>query len=147
MTLGFARLSAILFFRRIFCTGTWSTFDIITKVLIGIVSSWMVCFFFMTVFICGSNLAILWSFKNIETCLVFQVQKGVAVSSFILDFIILVLPLPKVCRCIHCARWFVDLCNRYGSYIQRLRERSPYLQCFLWHYRKLPSYPIVLNGC
>ena len=67
--LGFAKLSIIFFYRRIFNTGSNRAFNIVTKILIGVVTVWMLGFFFAFLFQCGTDIETGYSTFNRLCCL------------------------------------------------------------------------------
>ena len=99
MTLGLAKLGALFFFRRIFCTtGLRDTFDIISAASITVVAIWIVVFFVMTWNLCGHH-GITWDVQVGHSALCkldYPYFKASTISDFILEVLILTLPIPKV---------------------------------------------------
>ena len=97
LAMGFARMSAVFFFRRIFVSTKVDVWDFITKFMITIIALWTLGFCIATVLACGTNVPGVWAPTNTTVCALYPEGKALTMSSFILDFIVLVLPLPKVC--------------------------------------------------
>ena len=92
------KLSALFFYRRIFCINGrrgwfhWTTFTTIVAVIL-----WLVAFQFLTGFQCGTSLAPYWDGQYLKYCTIsFPFLYGLAISDFLLDVWILVLPIPMV---------------------------------------------------
>jgi hypothetical protein len=98
LTLGCAKLSALFFIRRIFCTtGTRDIFNVLTMVLIALVLCWTIVFVVMTFNLCGHH-GINWDVQpgNSAKCrLDFPYFEAVTISDFILDVLSIGLPIPK----------------------------------------------------
>ena len=101
LTLGCIKLGALFFYRRIFSTGYKSTaFDTALRISMAIVILWIVAMMIMNGVQCGSHISALWTI-DIENYLIYCVHvfpflNGFAISNFLLDLLILTLPLPKV---------------------------------------------------
>lgn len=92
LSFGTAKLSVILFYRRIF---RGQVFDIISKTMIAIVIAWMLSFFLAILFECGTNYWALWS--TLENLLAHCVDdtkifKAFSISDVITDVLILSMP-------------------------------------------------------
>ncbi len=100
-TLGGVKISALLFFRRIFCVLNRQTiFSILTRITITIVVLWTVTFLILTGLQCGTHFSALWSGALVQAqyCHIsYPFLLGLTVSDFILDVWIICLPLPQVC--------------------------------------------------
>lgn len=98
VTLGFTKMSAIFFYRRIFCVGHYSrSFHILSITSIVIVGCWLITFPFLAGFQCGTHFSALWNGTYAQYCyLSFPYLYGLAISDFLLDVWILVLPVPLV---------------------------------------------------
>lgn len=97
IALGFIKLSALFFYRRIFIG---KTFNILSWVLIGITSGWMVAFFFGLFFDCGKNISANWGSLNeiSEQCSFgFLPTIIYTILDAVLDLSILFFPIPWVC--------------------------------------------------
>lgn len=100
LSLGFIKATALLFYRRIFCVGRKrDLFDVSTMVLFVVVMLWTAVFFILDVFVCGTHVDAAWTgvksylkYCHIATAF----EEGVAISDFLLDLIILLVPIPKV---------------------------------------------------
>ena len=93
LSFGTAKLSVVLFYRRIF---RGQVFDIISKTMIAIVIAWMLSFFLAILFECGINYWALWS--TLENLLAHCVDdtkifKAFSISDVITDVLILSMPL------------------------------------------------------
>ncbi|KAI1645720.1 uncharacterized protein F4817DRAFT_342824 [Daldinia loculata] len=97
-TLACVKLSAVFFYRRIFSVGgKRSMFRIVTGVTIGVVILWLVVFRFLVGFQCGTHFSALWDGAYLQYCtLLFPFSFGLVVSDFLLDILILVLPIPSI---------------------------------------------------
>lgn len=116
------KLSFIFFYRRIFCTGNGKIFSAITIAMIVMIIAWAVSFNIALLFICNGHFAAMWtSIQDLNTHCgsLLDWQLGYAISDFITDVMVLVLPLPCVRwhflrLCI--AIWYPDRLSRYGSF-------------------------------
>ncbi|KAF4631663.1 hypothetical protein G7Y89_g6466 [Cudoniella acicularis] len=99
-TLAFTKMSALFFYRRVFCTGhNGHWFNIATIATIVIVACWLVTFEFLAGFECGTHFSALWDGTYEECCSIsFPYLYGLAISDFLLDVWILVLPIPVILR-------------------------------------------------
>ena len=73
--------------------------DIITKLSILAISLWTVVFVLLTIFCCGTKFAANWGPlpEQLPDCPgEFTIRYGLAISDFILDLFIFILPLPFV---------------------------------------------------
>lgn len=102
LTVGFAKLSFIFFYRRIFVVKRnqgifhWTTVAVAT-----IVSMWMTATFLTYIFDCGSHFTYIWASKDLQEtyCLKgLEDENAVAISDFLTDVIVFVLPIPMVLR-------------------------------------------------
>lgn len=97
--LTFVKLSFIFFYRRIFCVGHQTFFNTITYIAMAIIIAWAVCFFFVILFHCGKNFAAWWTSiadLNMYCKESLDMQDAWAISDFLTDLIVVVLPLPQV---------------------------------------------------
>lgn len=98
--LGFVKLSILFFYRRVFYTGKAGVFDLATKVSIATVTLWTIGFFLALLLTCGTNIPANWGdVAALQlTCgePLFTIEDGLGISDFILDLLILVLPILKV---------------------------------------------------
>ena len=92
------KISAIFFYRRIFCvSGNKTYFSIATLATAIIVFLWLVAFLLLTGFQCGSHFSAMWNGTYVEYCTVsFPFLYGLVISDFLLDVWILALPVPPV---------------------------------------------------
>lgn len=103
LSMGLTKISALFFFKRVFVTGhKWETFNFITKTSIGVIILWMIAFLIMSFFECGTHISAMWT-SNAKIAAKYcthnyPVLEGLAISDFLLDFWILILPIPKVRR-------------------------------------------------
>ncbi|KAI0006993.1 hypothetical protein F4779DRAFT_537908 [Xylariaceae sp. FL0662B] len=96
---GFVKCSVILFCRRIFVGHKGSVFDWASKTVVALVILWSVGFLFGLIFGCGKSVALHWApLQLIEAsgCDVSSPEEALAISDFILDVIIMILPLPTI---------------------------------------------------
>ncbi|KAH0593230.1 hypothetical protein MHUMG1_08952 [Metarhizium humberi] len=97
MTFGMTKLSAVFFYRRIFCFGPRrDVFDYVTVVFVLLVSAWTVTFIVVPLNLCGPLKSIEWDIHHAAQCDHYAYFKGISVSDFVLDVAVLVLPLPKI---------------------------------------------------
>ena len=97
--LGFIKLSILFFYRRIFCTNKKTVPDIVILGMIYITIGWTISYFFAHVFACRGNFSAFWSstIDLITKCVkIFIVLYSFTISDFIMDVIILLIPLPLV---------------------------------------------------
>ncbi|CAG8948805.1 hypothetical protein HYFRA_00001928 [Hymenoscyphus fraxineus] len=99
MTLGVAKISALFFYRRIFCSaGRLDFFNIATAFFIVVVAIWTVVFFVMTFRLCGRH-GVEWIAQpgNTAKCsLIYPYFAATTISDVVLDVLILGLPIPKI---------------------------------------------------
>ncbi|EME79970.1 uncharacterized protein MYCFIDRAFT_77774 [Pseudocercospora fijiensis CIRAD86] len=98
---GTVKLSALFFYRRLFCTRAKPThvLNYITWTMIAIVSAWIVTFCIMTFNICGKHNTIEWTVMKGATkeCkLNYPYFRAVSISDFVLDVIIITLAFPMI---------------------------------------------------
>ena len=93
------KLSAIMFYRRIFCSANRGWFHITTVIMAVIVLAWGLAFFFAFLFQCRLKFWANWSTAlNVLTyCDNTTIRSlAYALSDFITDLLVLLLPLPMV---------------------------------------------------
>lgn len=99
-TLACSKLSIVFFYRRMLVTRVHRGRDwmsIATWATIVVIVLWLFVFEFLTGFECGTHLAALWDGSYNEFCVLsFATLYGLAISDFLLDLWILVLPIPKI---------------------------------------------------
>lgn len=96
---GFIKLSIIAFYRRIFVTHKWGTFDILSIVLGVVTLLWTISFFLIDILACGTHITANWGplDQQLEYCPDgYTSEYGFAISDVIIDFLILVMPIPSV---------------------------------------------------
>ncbi|KAM3084557.1 hypothetical protein ACMFMG_001340 [Clarireedia jacksonii] len=99
--IGCIKLSFVFFYRRIFVVSSKrNAFSIATIVVIVIVSLWTVSFVFAHIFECGTRFWALWNFKNTRLYCdkTLKMENGLAISDFITDVIVFMMPVPMVMR-------------------------------------------------
>ncbi|KAI1292914.1 hypothetical protein F5Y03DRAFT_388129 [Xylaria venustula] len=98
--LAFVKLSALFFYRRIFCSGgKRPIFDPLTWATIIVVILWLFVFQFLTGFQCGTHFSALWDGTYVNYCtLSFPVLYGLVISDFLLDVWILIIPIPAILK-------------------------------------------------
>ena len=95
--LGAIKLSFVFFFRRIFVVGKSSNFALLTASMIGIISIWIIAFFLAFLFACGRHLSAWWSPSFQTECIhSLAFEYGFALSDFLMDVIIMAMPVPMV---------------------------------------------------
>lgn len=96
---GFIKLSIISFYRRLFVTRKGTIFDHIMKLMGVLVLLWTVTFILMVVFACNTTFWANWgsTAAQLQHCPIgFTSEYGLAISDFILDIVIILMPLPQV---------------------------------------------------
>jgi len=97
LQIGFAKLSILFFYRRIFCCSIyWSSMSIMTGFLILITVVWSIAFFFVNLFECGTNFTLNWqaSAAQAADCINEQLMNQAYIySDFILDVLIFIMPM------------------------------------------------------
>ncbi|KAI0484785.1 hypothetical protein GGR56DRAFT_615469 [Xylariaceae sp. FL0804] len=93
------KLSALFFYRRIFCVknavNKWFNRTVIALVVIVVL--WLVTYQFLAGFQCGTHFSALWDGDYIKYCTISDpFLESLSISDFILDVIILCLPIPRV---------------------------------------------------
>ncbi|CAG8956466.1 hypothetical protein HYFRA_00003851 [Hymenoscyphus fraxineus] len=97
--MGLIKLSLLFFYRRVFTKSVARTFNIVSWVVIFIVITWTVSFFFSLVFICGTDFDAYWQSTVIEKAHCVDTSKlhnAFAISDVVTDFIIICLPMPMI---------------------------------------------------
>lgn len=101
LQLGFAKLSILFFFRRIFCSvKKWGTMGVVTSILIVLVIAWSIAFFFVNLFECGVDFTLNWKSSAAQEFNCINEEKmnqGFMFSDFIMDVMIFILPMHAVC--------------------------------------------------
>ncbi|CAD6442820.1 b50132ee-9268-4965-8904-ec1ac1c8e270 [Sclerotinia trifoliorum] len=99
ITLGLTKLSALLFYRRVFCTDLREAFNVVPAVVVTVVALWTLGFFIMTFLICGANINYLFGVgasASAKCGAIFPYFMGTTISDFLLDVFILTLAIPKI---------------------------------------------------
>lgn len=100
LQLGFTKLSFVVLFRRIFVTHSKSAFSVAAWIMIAVLVAWTVAFFFGFLFACGGHFDRWW--LHPQSCpgpgsapgLAFE--NGFALSEVLIDFFIIIMPVPMV---------------------------------------------------
>ena len=93
------KTSCMLFFKRIFRTGTERKFDAFCYAYIILTIGWFLAFFFAFAFTCGTNFNYAWGpIAQAALCPAnfVMVDQGMSYMDLILDVVLLVFPLPYV---------------------------------------------------
>ncbi|EPE28160.1 hypothetical protein GLAREA_04951 [Glarea lozoyensis ATCC 20868] len=102
LTLGCIKASALFFYYRIFCvSGRSQLFRSLILVSLTITLLWTIAYLLLTVLQCGTHFAALWAVRavKIQYCHIsYPYLLSFAISDFIMDFWIIVLPLPQIWR-------------------------------------------------
>ncbi|KAL4981900.1 hypothetical protein BDW68DRAFT_195934 [Aspergillus falconensis] len=101
LAFGFTKLSILYFYRSIFCSRriTRTAFHTATMFMIALVIVWTLVFGFGAIFLCGAHPENAWSTVAViaEKCsLQLPLLEGYAISDFIMDVAIWLLPLPRI---------------------------------------------------
>jgi len=98
--LAIIKISALAFYRRIFCSIKPSPLNTIIWVLIFVCVAWGIAFVGFYAGACGSHPSAQWSgtIEFLEYCIDLdpKFEKGFAASDFILDTLVLIVPIPSV---------------------------------------------------
>ena len=138
------KISAIFFYRRIFCvSGNKTYFSIATLATAIIVSLWLVTFLLLTGFQCGSHFSALWNGSYVKYCTVsFPFLYGLVISDFLLDVWILALPVPPVspldALCFYDTHVEASI-FRFASSTPRVGEDLQSWEFSCWHLCRYPS--------
>ncbi len=96
--LSFIKISCLLFFRRIFRAGSSKVFDIALWVMLSVVIVWGFSFVFGFMFICRTHFN--WSWTSVDNSLkcgnLKITNQSLSLSDVIMDFLIMIFPLPLV---------------------------------------------------
>lgn len=101
LALGCIKLGALFFYRRIFSTGNGlGSFNTVLYLCMTIIVLWTIAMTVMNALQCGSHVSALWTTEvsaYLEYCIyAFPFLTGFAISNFLLDLLVLAVPLPKV---------------------------------------------------
>ena len=97
--LALIKCAAFYFYSRIFCPHRRSTLSYLLWGLISLTTVWAVAFIIAYVTACGTHPAAAWEsqMSYLQYCIrSLQFEEAYAISDFILDVIVLILPLPLV---------------------------------------------------
>ncbi|KAJ8066070.1 hypothetical protein OCU04_005162 [Sclerotinia nivalis] len=98
---GSIKLSIIAFYRRIFVVCRNDAFDIVSKIAAAIIFLWTVAFIFIIIFDCGTAVWANWgsTTAQLKYCAIgFTSEYGLAISDFLVDIFVFLLPLPIIWR-------------------------------------------------
>ena len=93
------KMSILFFYRRIFNQGTDKMFGRLTFVALVIIAIWGVGYFFSFLFICPGHPTAYWTtllYEKEECVDTVTLHNAYGVSDVILDFIVILLPIPVV---------------------------------------------------
>jgi len=96
LSLSFIKLSIVFFYRRIFLG---RAFTVTSWVIIILVIAWGVSFSIAVITGCGQNLTAWWSslaFAGLKCVKLFDLLLAFSVSDVIIDFVLLIVPIPLV---------------------------------------------------
>lgn len=97
--LGCIKASVIYLYLRIFKAPALSAFQIIGRIAMGITAAWTIAFFFTSLFQCIPVTAIVEAYYSREKCVnINQFYNAGCITDIIVDFLILILPIPMVLR-------------------------------------------------
>lgn len=94
------KLSFLAFYRRIFCVHKISKARYFIDGMMVFVVLWMLAYWFVHLFTCGTNFSAFWStFEDLATKCIesLKMEYSFTITDFVTDFIILVIPIPLVC--------------------------------------------------
>ena len=98
-TFAFAKISALLFYRRVFCvSGRSGRFHIFLMICVAIVSLWLVAYIILPILQCGTHISALWiESERAEYCKYSEKYTlSQAISDFLLEVLVLVTPVPSI---------------------------------------------------
>ena len=92
------KASALFFYRRIFCVSSRkAALSIIITATIVVLAAWMVSFVIFTAFQCHTHFSAPWDGTQLKYCdLSYPAIEGLAISDFLFDIWVLVLPIYPV---------------------------------------------------
>ncbi|KAJ3497844.1 hypothetical protein NLG97_g1587 [Lecanicillium saksenae] len=94
---GMTKTSAVLFFRRIFChKNHHDAFHYISLVLLILSVAWTITFIVVPFNLCGPLKSLDWQLAHAKSCQQYPYFESVAITDFILDLLILILPIPRI---------------------------------------------------
>jgi hypothetical protein len=88
-----------LFYRRVFTKYVGRQFSWVNMFMIFAVTAWMICFFFLLLFLCDTDFAAYWTSGDTEGkyCLpTGPVHMGYAISDVVTDVLTILLPIGEV---------------------------------------------------
>ena len=99
LSLGLIKLSVVMFYRRIFCTGV-RTFTSVSVVAMSVlITAWTLAFFFLFTFYCGGHPSRAWGtvVDIVEHCPnTLNDELALGISDLIIDILIMAMPIPAV---------------------------------------------------
>lgn len=96
--LGFIKVSVVALYLRIFSTRVFSIFQVIGKIMVGVIAVWAISFFFASIFQCVPVTALVGLVEG-EKCVNIDVfYNAGCYTDIVVDFLILALPIPKVLK-------------------------------------------------
>ncbi|KJZ72069.1 hypothetical protein HIM_08524 [Hirsutella minnesotensis 3608] len=100
ISLGCTKASILFFYQRIFCVASRTAiYSITISVSIGLVLVWMVAMEIFTAFQCHIHFNAIWDGTQLKYCdLSYPAMEGLAISDFLLDIWVLILPIYPVCE-------------------------------------------------
>lgn len=115
--LTFIKISCMLFYHRIFRTAS-SVANFLIYAIIGLISIWGVGFFFSFLFACNMHFDFFWT--NLENQLKCpadfnKINLSLSVSDVMMDFLILIFPIPWVGR-------VLNRCRRCQKYADKMTD-------------------------
>ncbi|KAI0835941.1 hypothetical protein F5Y06DRAFT_299041 [Hypoxylon sp. FL0890] len=96
---GLIKTSIIFFSRRIFVSYTHSPFDWASWILVILSIAWSVTFLASVLFSCGKKISLRWTLvqsMDVPDCDVSRPQEALVIWDFLLDFLIIMLPIPSI---------------------------------------------------
>ena len=97
--LGFTKLSFLFFYQRIFCGGSKGVFYCVIRIMIWFTVAWTLAFSLAFLFACKGHFSAWWGSGNnfLEQCVnTLALLYPMAITDFLMDVVIIVLPLPMV---------------------------------------------------
>lgn len=97
--LGCIKLSFLFFYRRVFVKFVAREFSFANLFMIAAVVSWTICFFFLLLFLCGTDFSAYWTNGTTEALYCLPTGKAhmaYAISDVVSDIVIILMPVGEV---------------------------------------------------
>ena len=102
-SLGLIKISFLFFYKRIFAKGKGAGFKNLIHGLVGLITAWVISFFFGNLFVCKTHPSYYWTslgtpLANEKSYCIDSAQLHIAyaITDFIFDILIITFPIPLV---------------------------------------------------